>query len=83
MGALLDDLERRGYVERAPDPTDGRARIVRRTERGWAVERAARASVGAFEAEWTQRVGAERMRQFRGVLEEFAAAIPGDGPAPR
>jgi len=82
MGALVDDLERRGYVERAPDPADGRARIVRRTERGWAVERAARASVAAFEAEWAERVGAERMRQFRAVLEEFAASAPGGGPAP-
>lgn len=75
MGALVDDLERWDYVERVPDPTDKRARIVRRTERGWAVERAARASVGAFEAEWTQRIGADRMRQFRSVLEEFAATM--------
>src|SRR5215218_10479263 len=32
---LLSDLEKRGYLERTPDPTDGRARIVRLTERGW------------------------------------------------
>ena len=74
MGALIDDLERWGYVERIPDPADGRVRIVRRTARGWAVERVARASVRAFEEEWEQRVGAERMRQFRDMLEEFAAA---------
>ena len=36
MGALVDDLERWGYVERVPDPNDRRARIVRRTSRGWA-----------------------------------------------
>ena len=75
MGALVDDLERWGYVERVPDPADGRVRIVRRTERGWAVSRVARASIRAFEAEWERRVGAERMRQFRTVLEEFAAAM--------
>ncbi len=72
MWALVDDLEKMGYVERVPDPADGRARIVRRTARGWAVEGAARASVREFEAEWTQRVGVERMRQFRRVLEEFS-----------
>src|SRR5215208_6252392 len=33
---LLSDLEKRGYLERTPDPTDGRARIVRFTEREWA-----------------------------------------------
>ena len=75
MGALVDDLERWGYVERVADATDGRVRLIRRTERGWAVERAARASIRAFEEEWGRRIGPERMRQFRGVLEEFAAAL--------
>ncbi len=83
IGALVDDLERWGYVERIPDPADGRVRIVRRTERGWAVERVARASVRAFEEEWGHRVGAERMRQFRGMLMEFAAALGGPAPTPR
>jgi DNA-binding MarR family transcriptional regulator len=82
MGALVDDLERWGYVERVPDPTDGRVRIVRRTARGWAVERVARASVRAFEEKWGQRVGAERMRQFRGMLEEFAATLDEPSPTP-
>ena len=82
MWALVDDLERLGYVERIPDPADKRARIVRRTERGWAVERAARASVRAFEEEWTQRVGEDRMEQFRAVLEDFSGtSVPGERPA--
>lgn len=80
MGALVDDLERWGYVERIPDAHDKRVKIVRRTDRGWEVERVARASVAAFEAEWAARVGQERMRQFREVLEEFATA-PSDVPA--
>src|SRR6478752_5917125 len=33
-GFLVDQLERAGYVERVVDPTDGRARLVRITERG-------------------------------------------------
>ena len=32
--ALVDHLERSGYVERVPDPADGRARLVRLTDRG-------------------------------------------------
>ena len=71
MGALVDDLERMGYVERLADAVDGRVKRVQRTERGWAVERVARACVGSFEDEWTAKVGAERMRQFRAVLEAF------------
>src|SRR4029453_2321698 len=31
---LVDRLERAGYVERAPDPTDARARLVRIAARG-------------------------------------------------
>ena len=34
MTALVSNLERAGYVERAPDPTDGRAILVRATARG-------------------------------------------------
>jgi DNA-binding MarR family transcriptional regulator len=82
MGALVDSLERWGYVERIPDPRDGRARIVRRTERGWAVERTARASIRALEAEWAQQVGPERMRHCRTVLEEIVAALDEASPAP-
>ncbi|WP_280499269.1 MarR family transcriptional regulator, partial [Nocardia cyriacigeorgica] len=33
-GFLVDQLERAGYVERVPDPTDGRARLVRLSARG-------------------------------------------------
>ena len=34
MGQIVDDLERLGYVEREPDPADGRAKIVRFTAAG-------------------------------------------------
>jgi DNA-binding MarR family transcriptional regulator len=32
--AAVDDLQRLGYVERLPDPADGRAKLVRLTPRG-------------------------------------------------
>src|SRR6266498_3789818 len=34
VGEATSDLEQRGYVERVPDPDDGRAKIIRLTERG-------------------------------------------------
>jgi DNA-binding MarR family transcriptional regulator len=34
MGEVVDDLERRGYLERTPDPTDRRARLIGFTPRG-------------------------------------------------
>lgn len=33
-GFLVDQLERAGYVERVPDPADGRARLIRLSARG-------------------------------------------------
>ncbi|HEV2121921.1 MAG TPA: MarR family winged helix-turn-helix transcriptional regulator [Chloroflexota bacterium] len=79
MGELVTDLERRDYVVRVPDPTDRRAKLVVRTERGWAVETIARATVRAVELEWETEVGSERMRQFRETLEQIAAAVGREG----
>src|SRR5207244_7670958 len=39
---IVDDMERRGYVERRPDPHDGRARLLYLSERGQAALAAAR-----------------------------------------
>jgi DNA-binding MarR family transcriptional regulator len=66
--ALVDHLERSGYVERVPDPADGRARLVRLTRRGMQVIPVARAEERVIEQEWTQHLGARRMRQLREAL---------------
>src|ERR687889_2187273 len=57
-GFLVDQLERAGYVERVPDPADGRARLVRVAERGARSVEASRAIVAQVEAEWTAHLGA-------------------------
>jgi DNA-binding MarR family transcriptional regulator len=45
MAELVDDVERLGYVQRRPDPDDGRAKLVTLTDAGWqASDRAARSS---------------------------------------
>lgn len=66
--ALVDKLERAGYVERVPDPTDGRARLVRMTSRGQAVIPVARAEEARIEAEWEAHLGPRRMAQLRDAL---------------
>src|SRR5258708_37261854 len=33
-GQIVDDMERRGFIERKPDPTDGRARLLHLSPRG-------------------------------------------------
>ena len=71
MGYLVDYLEEYGYVRREPDPLDGRAKLVRMTERGWAVMDAAFAIVDELEAEWAAELGEERFQQLREALGEL------------
>ena len=75
MGALVEHLVQCGYLERVVDPTDGRAQIIRRTDRGWNVERIARGSIQQLEDEWGAALGHERMQQCRQFLEDLSAIL--------
>jgi DNA-binding MarR family transcriptional regulator len=68
---LVDQLERAGYVERVPHPTDGRARLVKVAERGARSVEASRAVVAEVEAEWTAHLGERRMAQLRRALADL------------
>src|SRR5687768_10652898 len=52
VGEVVSDLERMGYVERVPDPADGRAKIIRLTEHGWDGQRAATRIFDDIERRW-------------------------------
>lgn len=56
-GFLVDQLERSGYVERQPDPTDARARLVVVAERGERARVVAREMEEELEAEWADHLG--------------------------
>jgi DNA-binding MarR family transcriptional regulator len=70
---LLKDLEKRGYLERTLDPTDGRARIVCLTERGWNLTQVISDMSFATEREWAQVIGETRYGEFRSTLCELVA----------
>jgi DNA-binding MarR family transcriptional regulator len=72
-GFLVDQLEKAGYVERAPDPTDARARLVRLAERGRAVQAQARKTERAIEREWERHLGKDRMQVLREALTALRA----------
>lgn len=65
---LIEQLERRGYVERVPDPSDARARLVVIAPRGREVQRVARREERAIEREWARHLGAERMAALQDAL---------------
>jgi DNA-binding MarR family transcriptional regulator len=67
-GFLVEQLEAAGYVDRVPDPADGRARLVRLTARADTVIAAANAEVERVLAEWAEHVGADRLRQVHETL---------------
>lgn len=67
-GFLVDQLEKAGYVERVPDPTDGRARLVRVTDKAKEVVPVGAAEIARIEAEWEQHIGKRRMAQLRETL---------------
>jgi len=79
MGETIDWLEQHGYVERAPDPSDGRATLVRRTELGWRVNRIAREQVEATQAEWTRALGEADFSDLMRLLRRLARLL--DHPA--
>jgi DNA-binding MarR family transcriptional regulator len=68
---LVEQLEAAGYVERAPDPTDGRARLVRLTTRALRLTQVADAEVERVLAEWADHVGEERLRQMNETLRDL------------
>jgi DNA-binding MarR family transcriptional regulator len=79
MGALVDYVEERGYIERVPDPSDGRAWLVRLTPRGREVEQVARAAIGELETEWAQYLGNERFASLRSALQDLVALAESKG----
>ena len=52
-----------------------RAKLVRATARGREVYAIAREVVAEVEARWAARLGADRMRRLRALLEELNAAL--------
>lgn len=79
VGEVVDELQGLGYVERAPHPADGRAKIIRLTDLGQEGQAAARRIFAEIERELAEHYGERRVATLRQVLEEVAE--DGIGPA--
>jgi DNA-binding MarR family transcriptional regulator len=70
--ALLDALEGEGLIERAPDPADRRAHVVRITRKGARRHAAARADIRAMEDDVLAVLDAGERRVLLGALAALA-----------
>ena len=75
MAQLVAHLEAHGYVERVPDPADGRAKLVRATARGREVYALVREYIAELDARLDERLGEPRCARLRALLEELGAAV--------
>lgn len=73
MGQLVRELEALGYVERAPDPTDGRASLVLFTDAGAELLRDAIQATKELDAELANLLGPDQFEALRDALNKIAA----------
>jgi DNA-binding MarR family transcriptional regulator len=73
---LVDELVRKGYVERRPHPGDARARLVVLTEHGWACTRAAEEAAAEAVRPWAELLGEREIRTLQGQLLRMAPHGP-------
>lgn len=75
MAELVDYLRKRGYVELSPDPNDGRAKLVRLTDRGASVVEALIRISRRYERGCARAIGEDKWLQFRRLLAEVGGAM--------
>jgi DNA-binding MarR family transcriptional regulator len=68
MNQLLGSLEDYGYVVRSNDPHEGRARIIRFTERGHAAYTKIHDILRDIEREWSAELGPQRFTLLKELL---------------
>jgi DNA-binding MarR family transcriptional regulator len=83
MTELVSYLEKHGYVYRTRDPSDGRAWIIRFTDRGTALHLVARRALQDTEREWAQALGDGAYRQLVGHLERLLVVAEGSADGSR
>ncbi|MEU7588245.1 MarR family transcriptional regulator [Micromonospora sp. NPDC049230] len=76
IGAILDELEKLGYVKRVADPEDRRAKLIVPTERGLRLTALADAIVADIEREYAAKVGADAYERFLQTLALITEDVP-------
>jgi DNA-binding MarR family transcriptional regulator len=85
INPLLNELEEWGYIERLPDPVDGRGRILELTPRGHELMWSIRRRHAEIEQELAEQIGGDAFEQLKAALQTIArvAVRPDQLPRPR
>jgi DNA-binding MarR family transcriptional regulator len=74
---LLGHLEQHGYLLRAPDSADGRARVIRLTSKGRRLQETIYAEAGAAQLRIAEILGPRRFAQLHSSLELLTEQLQG------
>lgn len=75
---LVEELIAAGYLERTPDPADGRAKLIHITDRGREVIDIARRAEAEVEDEWRSHLGEESFTALRRLLGRLSEVTDPD-----
>ena len=74
VSQLINAIEAAGFLERTPDPDDGRAVLVRHTSAGRKLLADALEAMADIEAGYEKVIGTSRMRALKKALADIASA---------
>ena len=75
MGKMLKELERMGYIERAVDGSDKRAREIRLTERGVQLVRDTQQALEEVQSHYQQKIGQESLTEIETGLRQAVGRL--------
>jgi len=75
LSGLLNRLEKQGITQRVPDRSDGRARLVQLTERGWEIWNALVPVISSFYGRALEGFTSEEIVQFLFFIDKLQANL--------
>src|SRR5215813_1598334 len=82
LGEFIDRLELAGFVSSRKDESDGRVRLVSRTELGDAAARGAAEAIASVESRWRREIGASRYEAMMDGLRQLGSGSLAVPPKP-